>query len=98
MRASWLGNATVVEALLEGGADLHAKARTGGTALHHAHGGTAPSCQAVIERLVKAGANPDAVDVDGKSPAQWSAFGQAIAAGEAVRNPPKPRTLSIKRR
>lgn len=102
MRAAWLGNATLVEALIARGADLNAQSLTGGSALHHAHSGTHAhpkgSGQQVIQQLVEAGADTELLDNAGKRPQDWASYGQAIAEGNKFLNPPKPRTLSLKRR
>lgn len=96
MRAAWTGNAALVEALIERGADLAAFSRNGGTALHFAYASPSPS-QAVIAHLVDAGANPQALDSDGKQPEDWSAYGQAIKEGASFGKPARSRTLRLRR-
>lgn len=56
------GSAPVVKALLEAGADLNARDRHGGTALHHAH--TADE----VEVLLAAGADVNDRDMHGRTP------------------------------
>lgn len=96
MRAAWLGNTTVVGALIERGADLAAFSRVGGTALHFAHAASSPS-EAVIKQLQEAGANPEALDSAGKRPDDWIAYGQAIKEGASLGKPARGKTLRLKR-
>ena len=97
MRASWLGNQVVVEALLARGADVAMASRVGGTALHHAYGGGRATA-GLLDKLKAAGANPGAVDGSGKTPEQWTAYAEALQVGEEFRQESKPRVLSLKKR
>ena len=62
MYAAASGHVEVIKALLENGADLHAKHSNGGTTLLEAATGGGPESMAV---LLEAGANHNFVDFDG---------------------------------
>ena len=96
MRAASLGNTTAVKGLLEAGASTQVQAHTGGTALHYAYAG-GKAAEAVIQILVDAGMNSDAEDKSGRKPAAWAAEAKAIEAGAALRNPPTPKVLSLRK-
>ena len=101
MRAASLGQVDVIETLVRQGADIHAKARTGGTALHYAYDGGKAGA-ASIDVLVKAGADTKALDKDGRLPEAWSGPAAAREAASELLNDgavgkPAPRTLRLKR-
>lgn len=97
MRAAWLGNQVLVEALLERGANVGLASLTGGTALHHAYGGGKASAS-LRESLVKSGADPTATDASGKTPEQWTAYADVLRVGETFGRASRSGVLSLKRR
>lgn len=72
MRAAWLGNAEVAGALIAAGSDLNAQARSGGTALHHAHAGGTQAA-GMVELLTQAGADASVTDTQGQLASAWEA-------------------------
>lgn len=99
MRAAFLGQSTLVEALASAGADINAQARTGGTALHYAYAGSTRN-QAIVDQLKALGADASKPAADGALPEQWVSQAQAREAGEKLRaqveKPRKRGTLSLR--
>lgn len=80
------GNAEEVLALLEAGADVHARTSFGDTPLHQAALGP---ILAVITGLIEAGADVNATDRDGRTPLYqatrfWKTLNALIVAGADV--------------
>lgn len=70
-RAAKVGDATMIQLLLDHGADVSAQTQYGDTPLHFAITGRNPE---VIKLLLTHGANPSAKDVFGRTPAQCAKF------------------------
>ncbi len=84
--AAWKGHASVVEVLLDAGADIHDLNQNdhwGDTALHAAAHGNQ---KAVVELLLARGADPNAVNPAGRTPLQETEFHNASAAAKLLKN------------
>ncbi|KAK4206585.1 hypothetical protein QBC37DRAFT_356693 [Rhypophila decipiens] len=67
--ASYFGHNTVVQQLLEAGAEVDAKDNDGRTPLHWA---SEQDHSTVVQQLLEAGAEVDAKDNDGRTPLHWA--------------------------
>ena len=86
MAASENRNPAVLEALLAAGADINARAN-GRTPLHEA----ARRNAAMFTVLLKLGADPTALDGDGRTPFHYARENKALQGLESVRRSGDPR-------
>ena len=88
--AAGKGQLAAVELLLERGAKVDVKSSSGGTALHYAASSKSAKARAVVERLIAAGADVNAVGKHGNTPlfnARTADIAQVLAdAGAKLRH------------